>query len=44
MGERYTLDEMPTQDPGLFKEDGSVTIFTTIPKEFALPDYPSPAK
>jgi hypothetical protein len=44
MGTRYTLDEMPTSDPGLFKEDGSVTIFETIPKSFAPPDYPSPAK
>lgn len=43
MGRRYTLDEMPTEDPGLFQEDGSITIFETIPEEYRLPDYPSPA-
>lgn len=44
MGKRYTLGEMPSQDPGLFQEDGSITIFETVPPEYALPDYPSPAK
>jgi hypothetical protein len=44
MGQRYTLDKMPAADPGLFDEAGSITIYETIPKEFAPPDYPSPAK
>jgi len=44
MGERYTLDEMPSTDPGLFEKSGSIAIYDTIPKEFAPPDYPSPAK
>ncbi len=44
MGKRYTLDEMPTTDPGLFDPKTSITIYTTIPKQYAPPDYPSPAK
>jgi hypothetical protein len=43
-GKRYTLDKMPTEDPGLFDADTSITIFETIPPEYAPPDYPSPAK
>jgi hypothetical protein len=43
-GKRYTLNKMPTQDPGLFDADTSITIFETIPPEYAPPDYPSPAK
>jgi hypothetical protein len=42
-GKRYTLDKMPTEDPGLFDADTSITIFETIPPEYAPPDYPSPA-
>ena len=44
MGQRYTLDEMPDEDPGLFDPETSITIFETVPKEYAVPDYPSPAK
>jgi hypothetical protein len=44
MAERFTLDEMPTTDPGLFDPSKSITIFTTIPKQYQVPDYPSPAK
>jgi hypothetical protein len=44
MGKRYTLNEMPTQDPGLFDEKSSITIYETIPPEYAPPSYPSPAK
>lgn len=43
-GKRWTLDEMPTTNPGLFKESGSVTIFSEVPKADQTPDYPSPAK
>jgi hypothetical protein len=43
-GKRHTLAEMPTQDPGLFKTEGSITIFETIPPQYAPPKYPSPAK
>jgi hypothetical protein len=43
-GQRYTLNKMPTQNPGLFDPDGSITIFETIPPAYAPPDYPSPAK
>ncbi len=43
-GQRHTLAKMPTSDPGLFETQGSVTIFETIPKQYAPPDYPSPAK
>ena len=44
MGKRYTLDEMPKRDPGLFDPKTSITIYETIPPEYAAPDYPSPAK
>ncbi|MGZ4734390.1 MAG: ABC transporter substrate-binding protein [Acidimicrobiia bacterium] len=44
MGKRYTLDKMPTTDPGLFDPNTSITIFTTIPPQYAPPSYPSPAK
>ena len=44
MGKRYTLEEMPTTDPGLFDPKTSITIFKTIPPQYAPPDYPSPAK
>ncbi|MBK5287092.1 MAG: hypothetical protein JJE46_01365 [Acidimicrobiia bacterium] len=43
-GKRWTLADMPTTDPGLFKASGSVTIFTEAPKADQTPDYPSPAK
>ena len=43
-GKRYTLDKMPKTDPGLFNPKGSVTIFNTIPPQYAPPKYPSPAK
>jgi hypothetical protein len=42
MGKRWTLDEMPTSDPGLFDAASSVTIFTKVPDP--PPTYPSPAK
>jgi hypothetical protein len=42
MGKRWTLDEMPTADPGLFDPSTSVTIFTKVPDP--PPTYPSPAK
>lgn len=44
MGERYTVDKMPSTDPGLFDPKTSITIYETIPKAYAPPDYPSPAK
>lgn len=44
MGKRYTLKDMPTEDPGLFDPETSITIYETIPPEYAPPDYPSPAK
>ena len=31
-------------DPGLFDPKSSITIFKTIPPQYAPPDYPSPAK
>ena len=44
MGERYTYGKIPKGDIGLFREDGSITIFETVPKEYQPPTYPSPAK
>ncbi|MGZ4675161.1 MAG: hypothetical protein ACXVJ7_11000 [Acidimicrobiia bacterium] len=44
MGKRWTLDQIPTTDPGLFDASKSVTIFTTVPKKYRPPSYPSPAK
>jgi hypothetical protein len=44
MGKRYTLNEMPSTDPGLFDPDTSITIYTKIPPQYAPPSYPSPAK
>ena len=44
MGKRWTLDDIPATDPGLFDASRSVTIFTTVPKQYQVPDYPSPAK
>jgi hypothetical protein len=42
MGKRWTLEEMPKQDPGLFDPSKSVTIFTEVPNP--PPTYPSPAR
>jgi hypothetical protein len=44
MGKRWTLGKIPSTDPGLFDPSKSVTIFTSIPKQYQVPDYPSPAK
>ena len=44
MGKRWTLDAIPSTDPGLFDASKSVTIFDTPPKGYAVPKYPSPAK
>lgn len=44
MGKRWTLGQLPSTDPGLFDPSGSVTIFTTVPKQYQPPSYPSPAK
>jgi len=44
MGKRWTLDDIPATDPGFFNPANSVTIFTSIPKQYQVPDYPSPAK
>jgi hypothetical protein len=44
MGKRYTLDAIPSTDPGLFDPSKSVTIFTTVPKQYQPPSYPSTAK
>ncbi len=44
MGKRWTLDKMPTTDPGLFDTAKSVTIFDSVPKAAEVPNYPSPAK
>ena len=44
MGKRWTLAGIPATDPGFFNESGSITIFTTVPKTFQSPNYPSPAK
>jgi len=44
MGKRWTLDDIPATDPGFFDPTGSITIFTSIPKQYQVPDYPSPAK
>lgn len=41
-GKRWTLRQLPTQDPGLFDADTSVTIFTQVPDP--PPTYPSPAR
>ncbi len=43
-GKRYTYGKVPTGDIGLFDPKGSVTIYTTVPKDFQPPSYPSPAK
>jgi hypothetical protein len=42
MGKRWTYNQMPTTDPGLFDPAKSVTIFTKVPDP--PPTYPSPAK
>jgi hypothetical protein len=44
MGKRWTLDDIPANDPGFFNPANSITIFTSIPKQYQVPDYPSPAK
>jgi hypothetical protein len=44
MGKRWTLADIPKTDPGLFDAAKSVTIFTTVPKAYQPPSYPSPAK
>jgi hypothetical protein len=43
-GKRYLLEDIPSQDPGLFDPASSITIFETVPPDDAPPDYPSPAK
>ncbi len=43
-GTRWTLDKIPSTDPGLFDESKSTTIFTTVPKQYQPPSYPSTAK
>ena len=42
-GKRYTYGKVPKGDLGLFQEDGSITIYTSVPEEFRPPSYPSPA-
>ena len=44
MGKRYPLADIPATDPGFFDPSKSITIFTTVPKAFQTPNYPSPAK
>ncbi len=44
MGKRWTLDQIPATDPGLFDPTNSVTIFTKVPKAYQPPSYPSPVK
>lgn len=44
MGKRYTYGHFPKGDIGLFQESGSVTIWTSVPKQYQPPSYPSPAK
>ena len=44
MGKRWTLGDMPSTDPGLFDASKSITIFTSIPEQYQVPNYPSPAK
>ncbi len=44
MGKRWTLNDIPSTDPGLFDPSKSITIFTTVPKQYQPPQYPSPAK
>jgi hypothetical protein len=44
MGKRWTLNDMPSQNPGLFDASKSITIFTSVPKQYQPPNYPSPAK
>ena len=43
-GKRYTYGKVPTGDIGLFDPKSSVTIYTTVPKAYRPPSYPSPAK
>jgi hypothetical protein len=43
-GKRWLFEEMPSEDPGLFDRQTSVTVFEEVPAEYAPPDYPSPAK
>ncbi len=43
MGKRWLLSEIPSTDPGLFDPSKSVSIFTTVPKDYQPPSYPSPA-
>jgi hypothetical protein len=43
-GARYSYGEIPKGDIGLFEEEGSVTIWTTVPPDAKPPSYPSPAK
>jgi hypothetical protein len=44
MGKRWELKSFPSSDPGLFQPKSSITIFKTIPPQYAPPKYPSPAK
>jgi hypothetical protein len=43
MGKRWTLDTIPSSDPGLFDPSKSITIFTSVPKQYQPPSYPSTA-
>ena len=42
-GKRYLPGKWPTSDPGLFDPAKSLTIYQSIPPEYAAPTYPSPA-
>jgi len=44
MGNRWTLNNIPANNPGLFDASKSITIFTSVPKQYQPPNYPSPAK
>jgi len=43
-GQRYVFGKMPTTDPGFFDPKNSITIFETMPPQYAPPNYPSPAE
>ncbi len=40
MGKRWDLKDMPTTDPGLFDPKSSITIFKTVPPQYAPPELP----
>ncbi|MDZ7731748.1 MAG: hypothetical protein U5R31_00345 [Acidimicrobiia bacterium] len=43
-GERYLPGEWPEEDPDVFVEEGSVTIYDEPPEAEVAPDYPSPCE